>query len=228
VASLGEMSAAIAHEVNQPLSAIGMNASTCLRWLRDEQLNVAEARDAATRIARDATRAAEVIRGLRNLFSRSAEAKSLVDLNEAMREVVALTRNQLHGHGAIIRSELATDLPLVVCDRVQLQQVVVNLLLNAAEATREVHDRAREVQLKTLRRSTEHVHIEVSDTGPGIAPERWSQIFRPFQSTKQGGMGIGLSICKTIVESHGGTLGVNSVIGIGSTFEISLPLQPAH
>jgi predicted ATPase/signal transduction histidine kinase len=220
VASLGEMAAAIAHEVNQPLAAIRLNASTCLRRLQDGQRNIEEAQNAASRIARDATRAADVIRRLRELFARAGGSRAPVDVNEAMREVIALTRSQVQRVGAVVRSELGEGLPLVLGDRVQLQQVMMNLVVNAAEALRDVGERAREITLRTTHESG-HVRVEVRDTGAGVPPEQLERIFAPFYTTKLGGMGMGLSICRTIVESHGGKLSFEA--GGGATFAFTIP-----
>src|SRR5215471_8646625 len=222
VASLGEMAAAIAHEVNQPLAGIGLNANTCLRWLREGQLNAEEARGAASRIARDAQRAGDVIKRLRALFNRTSPTRAPMDLNEAVREILAVARTQVQRSGALIVTDLAEDAPLVQGDRVQLQQVIVNLVLNGAESMIDVHDRPREIRLRT-RAESGHVRVDVSDVGVGIAPEQADHIFKPFHTTKSGGMGMGLSICKTIVESHGGSLRVTKNAGPGSTFSFSIP-----
>jgi len=224
VASLGEMAAAIAHEVNQPLAGISMNAGTVLRYLRQEPLNLEEARNAASRIARDVGRATDVVKRVRELFSKAGATKAPVDMNETIHEVIALTRSQVQRNGAAIRTELSEEIPPVMGDRVQLQQVMVNLVVNAAEAMKDVQDRPREILVRT-RRETDRVRIEVRDTGMGVAPEQRERIFAPFHTTKQGGMGMGLSISKTIVESHGGRLSVLSNEGPGSTFHFTIPLD---
>jgi C4-dicarboxylate-specific signal transduction histidine kinase len=216
------MAAAIAHEVNQPLAAISMNASTSLRYLRQEQLDVEEAKSAVGRIARDVARATDVVKRLRDLFTKSGGTKAPVNMNEAIYEVVALTRSQVQRNGAALRTDLCDEIPLVMGDRVQLQQVMVNLVVNAAEAMKDVQDRPRDILVRTLRES-DRVRVEVRDVGMGVAPEQRERIFTPFHTTKSGGMGMGLSICKTIVESHGGRLCVLSNSGPGSTFHFSLP-----
>lgn len=227
VATLGEMAAAIAHEVNQPLVAIGLNASACLRWLRHEPLNMEGAQNAAGRIARDATRAGDVIRRLRALFGKSSAAPVPIDLNEAAREITVLTRSQIQAHGASLRTELG-HVPPTIGDRVQLQQVMVNLVVNAAEAMRDVHDRPREVTLRTHGEAG-RVYVEVSDRGVGLPADHGEQVFAPFYTTKPGGMGMGLSICRTIVESHGGKLTLEPTDGPGSRFVFWIPTgaQPA-
>ncbi|MDF2697501.1 MAG: Signal transduction histidine kinase CheA, partial [Labilithrix sp.] len=224
VASLGEMAAAIAHEVNQPLSAIGINASACLRWLEQAPANAYEAHQAAGCIARDVTRATNVISRLRALFGRSGGAKATLDLNEAIREVVMLTRSQVHRNGATIHLDLADRLPLVVGDRVQLQQVIVNLVVNASEATRAVAPGRHEIVLMTRVAEPDVLLVEVKDSGPGVSPGEVERIFSPFYTTKEGGMGMGLSICKTIVENHGGGIGVRPNDGRGANFHFSLPV----
>jgi predicted ATPase/signal transduction histidine kinase len=227
VATLGEMAAAIAHEVNQPLGAIGLNVGACLRWLRKAPANVEEASRSAERIARDATRANDVIVRLRALFSRSTGERAPVDLNEAIGEVVTLTRSQVQRSSATLRTELSVDLPLISGDRVQLQQVILNLVVNAAEALREVEGRPRDVEIRTAKAGSEHVEVTVRDTGTGVPADRVAHIFDAFYTTKQSGMWMGLSICKTVVESHGGELSVASTDATGTTFRLSLPLRQA-
>ncbi len=226
VASLGEMAAAIAHEINQPLAAISMNAATSLRYLHREQVDVEEAKSAVSRIARDVARATDVVKRLRDLFTKPGGTKAPVNMNEAIHEVVALTRSQVQRNGAAIRTDLCDEIPSVMGDRVQLQQVIVNLVVNAAEAMKDVQDRPREILVRTLRES-DGVRIEVRDAGIGVAPEQRESIFTAFRTTKPGGMGMGLSICKTIVERHGGRLCVLSNEGPGSTFHFSIPVSRA-
>jgi len=224
LATLGETAAAIAHEVNQPLSAISANASACQRFLRAGPPNLDEAQNAAGRIVRDVGRATDVIQRVRQLFGRAEVTKAPLDINETIDEAVALTRARVLLHGAILRTELAAGIPPVLGDRIQLQQVVVNLVANAAEAMKEVEDRPRGILVRTFRDST-HVRVEVRDSGSGIPSEQKDQIFQPFHTTKQSGMGMGLAICKTIVESHGGKLGVTINEGPGATFHFTIPLS---
>jgi len=225
IASLGEVAAAIAHEVNQPLAALKLNASASLRWLAGERPNLEEARETAKRIARDASRAADVITRLRALFGRAAATIVPVDLNEAVREVLELSRFEIRRHDVHATSELAADLPLVPGDRVQLQQVLMNLISNAVEATREVQGRAREVVVSTSMLDARQVRIEVRDNGAGTSGADDSRIFEAFYTTKPTGMGMGLSICKTIVESHGGKLWMTRAEPSGTTFAFSLPIH---
>lgn len=223
VASLGELAAAIAHEVNQPLSAIGLNASTCLRWLDDHNVNLSEAREAAQRIRRDANRAAAVVQRLRALFSKSEGVKGAVDLNDAVAEVAALVRSRIRAAGATLALQLHERLPQVLGDRVQLQQVLMNLLINALEAVKS--ESSRVIRVRTLLAETSWVRCEIEDSGRGVAELDSQRIFEPFYTTKPDGMGIGLSICKNIVWSHGGELSVRSNASApGATFHFTLPL----
>ncbi|MDC3962666.1 AAA family ATPase [Polyangium jinanense] len=222
VSSLGEMAAAIAHEISQPLAAISANASACVNWLQRDPANPGEAREAASSIARDVTRAENVIRRLRALFGRSGEAHVPLDLNEAIREVVLLTRARVQRNGAAIRLDLAEKLPPVLGDRVQLQQVIVNLVVNASEAAYGVAPGPHEILVRTRLTDPDVLVLEVKDSGPGVNPEEAARIFSPFYTTKQGGMGMGLSICKTIVENHGGRIGVRPNEDRGANFHVSL------
>ncbi|MDI1432507.1 trifunctional serine/threonine-protein kinase/ATP-binding protein/sensor histidine kinase [Polyangium sorediatum] len=222
VSSLGEMAAAIAHEISQPLAAIGANASACVNWLQRDPANPEEAREAASCIARDVTRAENVIRRLRALFGRSGEAHMPLDLNEAIREVVLLTRARVQRNGAAIRLDLADQLPPVLGDRVQLQQVIVNLVVNASEAACGVAPGPHEILVRTRLTEPDVLVLEVKDSGPGVSPEEAARLFSPFYTTKQGGMGMGLSICKTIVEKHGGRIGVRPNEDRGANFHVSL------
>lgn len=226
VASLGELAAAIAHEVNQPLSAVGLNASTCLRWLEEHNVNLIEAREAAVRIRRDANRAAAVVQRLRALFSKSEGVKAVVDLNDAVTEVAALLRSRIRAAGATLRLRLQEGLPPVLGDRVQLQQVLMNLLINALESVKSEGERSREIGVRTLLADARWVRCEVQDSGRGVPEQDNTRIFEPFYTTKPDGMGIGLSICKNIVWNHGGELSVRSgVSSPGATFCFTLPLH---
>jgi predicted ATPase/signal transduction histidine kinase len=222
VASLGEMAAAIAHEVTQPLAAIGSNAGACMKWLERDPPNTVEAHDAASCIARDVTRAANVIGRLRSLFGRTGGAHVSLDLNEAIREVIVLTRAQVHQNGAAIQLDLAEGLPWVLGDRVQLQQVVVNLIVNASEATRGLGEGPHDIVVRTRMRGADALSVEVKDRGPGVSGGEAQRIFSPFYTTKEGGMGMGLSICKTIIEQHGGSIGVRANEQGGASFYFSL------
>jgi signal transduction histidine kinase len=227
IASLGEMAAAIAHEVNQPLAAIRLNSSACVRWLAEKQLNIEEARAAALRSARDAERAAAVIQRLRALFGKTGGPRELIDLNEAITEVVALVRSQLRASAATLQLDLTPELPRPKADRVQLQQVLMNLLLNAADAMEGVDERPRRILVRSLA-SAQALEVEVCDNGTGVPKDIIDRVFDPFYTTKPRGMGIGLSVSRTIVESHGGVLAVRANEGgAGATFSFSLPVGAA-
>lgn len=221
--SLGALTASIAHEVNQPLSGIVMNASTCMSMLASDTPNLDGARETARRMIRDGNRASEVITRLRALFLKKPPAREPVDLNEAITEVIALSRSDLQRSRATIRLELDDALPRVPGDRVQLQQVILNLLRNAAEAMSDVHERSREVVIRTLSDDNEAVRISVRDCGVGFAAKSTERLFDAFYTTKPDGMGIGLSVSRSIVESHGGRLLATPNDDAGMTFSLSLP-----
>ena len=226
VASLGALTASIAHEVNQPLAGIVANASTCLRMLANEPPNVEGARTTARRAIRDANRAAEVISRLRALLSKKPPTSEPVDLNQATREVIALTRGELQRGRAVLRLELAEDLPRVLGDRIQLQQVIINLLRNAVEAMSDVVDRPREIVVRTARDADDRVWLSVRDSGVGIEPNEAERPFEAFYTTKPDGMGIGLSVSRSIIESHRGRLWAVPNDGPGATFAFSIPRRP--
>jgi PAS domain S-box-containing protein len=225
VTSLGTLAASVAHEVSQPLSGIITNASTCLRMLAGEPPNVDGARETARRTIRDGQRASEVITRLRALFARKNPAIEPVDVNEATREVMALSRSELQRSRTTIRMELAEDLPVVMGDRVQLQQVIMNLLRNASEAMSDVDDRSREVVIRTAHDEDERAVLSVQDAGSGFEPHSAEKLFDAFYTTKQHGMGIGLSVSRSIIESHRGRLWAVPNEGPGVTFSFSIPYR---
>jgi signal transduction histidine kinase len=227
VTSLGVLTASIAHELNQPLSGIITNASTCLRMLSDDNLNVEGARETARRTIRDGRRASEVINRLRALFGKEHSMSESVDLNEATREVIALSLSELQGHRVILRPELGDDLPPVTGDRVQLQQVILNLLLNGSDAMSSVEDRPRQVVIRTERYGGDQVRLSVQDVGVGFEPHDLERFFDAFYTTKADGMGIGLSVSRSIIESHYGRLWAEPNDGPGATFSFSLPRRTA-
>jgi PAS domain S-box-containing protein len=226
VTTLGALTASIAHEVNQPLSGIITNASTCLRMLAADPPNVDGARETARRTIRDGNRASEVITRLRALFAKRDATIEPVDLNEATQEVIALSLSELQRNRVVLRSELADDLPPVIGDRVQLQQVVLNLLRNASDAMVGVEDRPRQVVVRTERDDGDRVRLTVEDAGVGFEPESGEKLFDAFYSTKNGGMGIGLSVSRSIVEYHHGRLWAAPNDGPGATFAFSIPREP--
>jgi PAS domain S-box-containing protein len=226
VMSLGVLTASIAHEVNQPLSGIITNANTCLRMLAADPPNVDGARETARRTIRDANRASEVIKRLRALFGKKNPTAEPVDLNDAVREVVALSLSRLQRDRVILLTELADDLPLVTGDRVQLQQVILNLLQNASDAMSNVNDRPRQLLIRTERDDGDRVRLTVQDSGAGFEPQSLERLFDAFYSTKSGGMGIGLSVSRSIIESHRGRLWAAPNDGPGATFSFSIPRLP--
>jgi PAS domain S-box-containing protein len=225
VTSLGALTASIAHEVNQPLAGIVTNAGTCLRALGADSPNTQVAREAAQRIARDGHRASEVIARLHALFSRKEPATEPVELNAAAREVIALSLDELQKHGVILRQEFASDLPRVKGDRVQLQQVILNLLRNASDAMRGVKDRPREMVIRTEKDDGGCVRLTVQDAGVGINPQDLDRLFEAFYTTKNDGMGMGLSVSRSIIESHSGRLWATPNDGHGATFSFSIPCE---
>jgi PAS domain S-box-containing protein len=224
VATLGQLSASIAHEINQPLAGIITNASTGLRMLAADPPNIEGARETARRTIRDGNRANEVIKRLRALFSKTDLTIESVDLNEATREVIALSSSEFQRGGMIWHAELADDLPLVKCDRVQLQQVVLNLLRNALDSMSAVDDRPKQLIITTAINEPDHVTLAVQDSGPGVDPANLERVFDAFYSTKPGGLGMGLSICRAIVEAHGGKLWATTGTPHGATFQLTLPV----
>ena len=227
VTSLGVMTASIAHEVNQPLSGIVTNASTCLRMLAAEPPNIDGARETARRTIRDGHRASDVISRLRALFGNKEPTSEVVDLNEATREVVALTSSELRRGGVSLRLELAEGLSLVTGDRVQLQQVILNLILNASDAMSGVEDRARQLLIRTESNEDDGVRLTVQDTGVGFERQHVEQLFDAFYTTKRKGMGMGLSVSRSIIESHRGRLWAALNEGPGARFSFSIPSKIA-
>jgi C4-dicarboxylate-specific signal transduction histidine kinase len=225
--TLSALTASIAHEVNQPLSGIITNAGTCLRMLDATPPDIAGARETARRTIRDGNRASDVITKLRALFSKRELTLEPLDLNEATREVIALSSNDLQRNRIILQSELTDDIPIVTGDRIQLQQVILNLLRNAADAMVDVHDRPRQLLIKTGREDGNRVRLTVRDAGTGLPPQNLDSLFEAFYTTKSGGMGIGLFVSRSIVERHEGRLWAEPNDGPGATFSFSLPFQTA-
>ena len=223
ITSLGALTASIAHEVNQPLSGIITNASTCLRMLAADPPNVEGARETARRTIRDGNRASDVITRLRALFSKKDTTTESVDLNEATREVLALSLSELQRGRVVLRLELADDLPLVTGDRVQLQQVILNLVRNASDAMSAVDDRPRQLLIRTERDEDNRVRLTVHDAGVGFDPQAADRLFESFYTTKNDGMGIGLSVSRSIIESHHGRLWATLNNGPGAAFSFSVP-----
>jgi C4-dicarboxylate-specific signal transduction histidine kinase len=224
VTTMGELTASLAHEVNQPIAAAVTNANTCLRWLTRDHPDLEEARAAAIRIVKDGTRATEIISRVRLLFKKGTPEWELVDVNEVIREMIVLLRGEATRYSISFRTELAADLPQIMGDRVQLQQVFMNLMLNGIEAMKDVEG-TRELAIKSQRAENEHILMSVSDTGVGLPPQQPDQIFNAFFTTKVQGTGMGLSISRSIVESHGGRLWATANSGRGATFHLTLPTK---
>jgi C4-dicarboxylate-specific signal transduction histidine kinase len=223
VSSLGALTASLAHEVNQPLSGIITNANTCLRMLADDPPNIKGALETARRTLRDGNRASAVVKRLRALFAKNDVAMEAVDLNEATSEVIFLLDGELRNSRAIVRAEFANDLPPVKGDRVQLQQVVLNLVMNAADAMNSIDTRPRQLVVRTERAGSDLVCLAVQDVGVGFDPQAEESLFDAFYTTKAGGMGIGLFVSRTIIAGHGGRLWASRNDGPGATFSFALP-----
>ncbi len=223
VTSLGVLTASIAHEVNQPLSGIITNASTCLRMLSANPPNVDGARETVRRTIRDGNRASDVITRLRTLYSKKEPSCESVDLNEAAREVMALSLTDMHGSGAILRHELADHLPPVIGDRIQLQQVILNLLRKAPDDMSTIAGRPRELLIRTERHEGNQIRLSVKDSGVGFTRQAADKIFEAFYTTKTDGMGIGLSVSRSIIEAHQGRIWATANDGQGATFSFAIP-----
>jgi C4-dicarboxylate-specific signal transduction histidine kinase len=223
VTTLGELTASIAHEVNQPLAAIVTNGDAGLLWLNREVPQLDEVRSAVERMIDCAKHASEVIARLRAL-SRNATSETVrLDINEVVNEVIALIRQEISNHQVSVQLDLASPLPPVFGDRVQLQQVIMNLLVNGIQAMAPINDRRRELLIRSRAHNSEQVLVEVRDSGVGIDPEHVGQLFNPFFTTKADGMGMGLSICRSIIEAHGGRIWASPNAGTVTIFQFTLP-----
>ena len=227
VMTMGELTASIAHEINQPLSGIVTNANASLRWLAAATPNLDEARDAIGRIVRDGNRAGEVIARIRALVQKTDTEKVRLDINQTVQEVVILMQNEAARKGVAIRMDLAANVPLVLGDRIQLQQVILNLVMNGIEAMNTVTDRPREMLIRSCQQESDQVLVAVQDSGVGIDSQSLEKIFDTFYTTKSQGMGMGLAISRSIVENHGGRLWAVPNDGPGVAFEFALPLEIA-
>jgi signal transduction histidine kinase len=221
--TMGEMAASIAHEINQPLAAIVNNANASLRWLGQEPPNVERARSVLERVVSDGGRASEVIRSIRGMLEKGSQERVELDVNELIREVMTFVRADLKHHGITVRTELAEGLPRISAVRVQLQQVLLNLIANAVESLASIDDRARVLTVRSQKADGYGIVISVEDTGSGIEPKDLERIFEPFFSKKPEGMGMGLSICRSIVEAHGGRITASPASPRGSIFQVRLP-----
>jgi C4-dicarboxylate-specific signal transduction histidine kinase len=220
---MGEMAASIAHEINQPLAAIVNNASASLRWLIQDPPNVERARSVLKRVVTDGDRASEVIGSIRAMLEKSDQERIQLDVNEVIREVMTFLRADLRDHGITVRTQLAEALPRISAVRIQLQQVLINLIANAVESMGSVKDRARVLTVSSQKDHAYGILITIEDTGSGIHQMDLESIFEAFFSTKPEGMGMGLSICRSIVESHGGHITASQTGPCGSVFQVVLP-----
>jgi signal transduction histidine kinase len=221
---VGEMTSSIAHEIIQPLTAVVLNAGTCSTYLA-KRSNLEEARECLALVVQNGKRAADTLRRIRALLKKVPPRKDLLDINEAIGEVIALTRNELRSNSVKLRTYLANELPLVLVDRIQLQQVIFNLLVNAIEAMNEVSDRPRELELCSGLCDSNNVFVEVRDSGPGVDVANLDLLFKSFFTTKAEGMGMGLSICRSIIENHGGRLWAKPNEPHGVVLRFTLPTQ---
>jgi PAS domain S-box-containing protein len=224
VTTMGELTASLAHEIKQPIAAAVTDANTCLRWLGRDQPDLAEAREAASRVIKDATRAADIISRVRLLFEKGTPQQELVDVNEVIQEMIVLLRGEATAYSISVRTELAEDLPQVMGDRTQLQQVLMNLMMNSIDAMKNV-DGTREITIQSRRAENSQVLISVSDTGVGLPPEKAEQIFDAFVTTKIHGTGMGLRISRSIIESHSGRLWAANNSPRGACFAFTLPTK---
>jgi PAS domain S-box-containing protein len=224
VTTLGELTASIVHEVNQPLAAISMNGEACLRFLDQQAPDLNEVRGALVDMIGNSHRAADVIRRIRALCQKAEPQKALLNITEVIDEVLYLIQREVIDHGVAIRREFSPEIAPVLGDRIELQQVIINLVMNGMEAMSAVVDRQRDLLIRS-QQSTDEVLVTVQDGGIGIAPENVDRLFNSFYTTKPGGMGMGLSICRSIIEAHGGKLWASSNSGQGATFQFTLPCQ---
>jgi C4-dicarboxylate-specific signal transduction histidine kinase len=223
LATMGHLTASIAHEINQPIGAVRNNAHAALRLLATDRPDLAEVSEALECVVNDTYRVVEIIDGIRDQVKKAPPRKEVIALNDAIEEVIAIVRGELSKHRVSIQTQLAEGLPLVQGDRVQLQQVMLNLTLNAIEAMIGVDDEARELIISSSSSRADALCIAICDSGPGIAAEDRDRIFESFYTTKAGGVGIGLSICRSIVEAHGGQLWVDAHLPRGAAFRFTLP-----
>ena len=223
VTTMGQLTASIAHEVNQPITGVVTNAQAALRWLGGQPPDLEEVRQALDDIIKDGTRAGDVIGRIRALVKKAPPRNDQLDINEAILEVIEVTRSELLRNGVSLQTELAKGLPLIRGDRIQLQQIVLNLIMNAVEAMSDASKGARELLISTAEDKSNGVLVAVRDSGPGLDPESLERLFDPFYTTKPGGMGMGLSICRSIIEAHGGRLWATANVPQGAAFQFTVP-----
>ncbi|WP_377828254.1 ATP-binding protein [Bradyrhizobium lupini] len=226
VATMGQLTASIAHEVNQPIAAVVMNAQAALRWLDADHPNLQRVRQSLDLIADDGARAGEVVSRIRGLLKNAPPRKDSIDLNRTVLDVITLTRSEVLEHGLLLQKDLAKDLPLVEGDRIQLQQVILNLIMNAVDAMSSLANGVKELTISTSSDASDRALVSVRDTGPGVDPNIENRLFEAFYTTKPDGMGMGLVICRSIIEAHGGRLWVTANEPRGAVFQFSLPTKP--
>jgi PAS domain S-box-containing protein len=225
VTTMGQLAASISHEVNQPLAAVLANAEACLRWLDRETPDLDAARRSVEWVIDDSNRASDVIQRVRALANKTSIEKVPLNINYVVREIIALVQRELISHQVSLRTELTPALPMILGDRVQLQQVMINLVMNGIEAMQSVTDRPRELMIRSGQDETQHVFASVRDCGVGISAENADRLFNAFFTTKSSGMGMGLSICRSIMEAHGGRLWATANVPHGATFQFTLPVN---
>src|ERR1700685_3543354 len=223
ITTIGELAASIAHEVNQPLAAVVANADACVAWLARDNPNLVEARAAAERTTEGATRASEVIGRIRSLIHKTAPVRARVQINDIIAEVLALALRQASNNEVSVVTDLAPDLPPVLGDRIQLQQVILNLILNAIESMTGIRDRPRRLVIRSQAQDVDQVRVSIEDSGIGVKAEIMGRLFEPFFTTRSQGIGMGLPISRSIVEAHGGRLWAESMVSQGSVFQFTLP-----
>ncbi len=223
VTTVGQLAASITHEINQPLAAVVNNGNACLRWLAAQ--NLEEARRSAELVIADGHRASDIVSRIRALFKKAPLQNSAVDVNEAILEVISLTHGEVVKYGVAAQTQLAQGLPLIQGDRVQLQQVILNLIINAVEAMSGVNEGSRELLISSAKDASGGVLVAVQDSGPGLNPEGFDRLFDAFYTTKTGGMGMGLSVCRSIVEQHGGFIRASRKAAPGATIQFTLPVE---
>jgi C4-dicarboxylate-specific signal transduction histidine kinase len=228
VATMGQLTASLAHEVKQPIGATVSNAQAALRWLARQPPDLEEVREALAHIVQDGKRAGDVVGRIRDLIKKAPPREDRFDINAAIREVIGLTRGEALKTGVAVRTELAGGLPLIQGDRVQLQQVMLNLIVNAIEAMSAMDEGPRELLVSTAKGEAGDVRVAVRDWGPGLAPAEFERLFEAFYTTKPSGLGLGLSICRSIVEAHGGRLWASANAPRGATFQFMLPIDSAR
>lgn len=227
IATMGQLSASTAHEVKQPIASTVINAQAALRFLKLQPPRLEQARRVLAQIVEDGMRASDIVDGIRALFKKAPSRKERLDINVAIRGVIELTRGEVLKNGVLMQSDLAQGLPLIECDRVQLQQVILNLILNAIEAMSGVDEGTRELLISTREAEPNGVLVGVRDSGPGLAPAILDHVFDAFYTTKSSGLGMGLSICRSIIEAHGGRLWATGHTPQGAFFQFTIPARPA-